>query len=186
MGQSMFWSEEHLANLSRSQESEADWMTRAATSHLNMHDWLTEFMPAGWFGRTCQGSLAPPVATVLVRDQISPVSSELSPDSISSLRSTDGEITESSPARTDVSRSPGQLLTLNGLEFRSDAVACLLSDILETGELPRRYFLTARACRGILNRAGKREKALPAGLELILRDVATRSGQSGAPTAESI
>jgi hypothetical protein len=36
-----------------------------------------------------------------------------------------------------------------------------LSDILETGDVPQRYFLSAKACAGILRRAEKRGKLLP-------------------------
>jgi hypothetical protein len=32
---------------------------------------------------------------------------------------------------------------------------------LETGDLPQRYYLSAKACRGILRRAEKRARALP-------------------------
>jgi len=35
---------------------------------------------------------------------------------------------------------------------------CSLSDILETGDLPQRFFLSAKACAGILRRAEKRGK----------------------------
>jgi hypothetical protein len=43
-------------------------------------------------------------------------------------------------------------------------VASSLSDILETGDVPRRYFLSATACRGILRRAEKRGRELPHGV----------------------
>jgi hypothetical protein len=36
-----------------------------------------------------------------------------------------------------------------------------LSDILEIGDVPQRFFLSPRACAGILRRAEKRGKALP-------------------------
>ena len=63
-------------------------------------------------------------------------------------------------------------LTLSTSEFHSGADACLLSDILETGALPSRYFLSAKACRGILRRAEKRGRALPPALHEALRQVA--------------
>lgn len=37
----------------------------------------------------------------------------------------------------------------------------LVSSTLETGGVPRRYFLSARACAGIIRRAERRGKALP-------------------------
>jgi hypothetical protein len=48
------------------------------------------------------------------------------------------------------------------------AVVCSLSQVLETGEIPQRYFLSARACAGILRRAEKRGKELPPALRTAL------------------
>jgi len=70
-------------------------------------------------------------------------------------------------------------LTLNTSEHAAsptlspsaDAV-CSLSDILEIGAVPQRYFLTAKACRGILRRADNRGKDLPAKLQEALSAVA--------------
>ena len=47
-----------------------------------------------------------------------------------------------------------------------------LSGILETGELPQRFYLSSRACRGILRRAEKRGKTLPPALAHALMAVA--------------
>lgn len=68
--------------------------------------------------------------------------------------------------------SNGQLWMRNTSEWRSGAVVCSLSQILETGAVAPRYFLSATACRGILRRAEKRGKTLPAPLEAALRQVA--------------
>jgi hypothetical protein len=57
--------------------------------------------------------------------------------------------------------SPTEFLTLNGLESPSVADVCSLSRTLEIGDVPRRYFLSATACSGILRRAEKRGKELP-------------------------
>jgi hypothetical protein len=43
---------------------------------------------------------------------------------------------------------------------------------LETGVVPQRFFLSAKACDGILRRAAKRNKKLPLALEAALRQVA--------------
>jgi len=48
---------------------------------------------------------------------------------------------------------------------------CSLSDTLETGDLPQRFFLSATACQGILRRAEKRGKVLPPMLEKALQAV---------------
>jgi hypothetical protein len=70
-------------------------------------------------------------------------------------------------------------LTLNTLEFPSGAVASSLSDVSETGEVPRRYFLSAKACQGILRRAEKRGKALPDASREALESVAGPTLQTG-------
>jgi hypothetical protein len=69
--------------------------------------------------------------------------------------------------------SPTEFLTLNTLEWHSAAAVCSLSDTLETGELPQRFFLSATACQGILRRAEKRGKVLPPALETALKAVST-------------
>jgi hypothetical protein len=92
--------------------------------------------------------------------------------------------------------SPTECLTLNTSEAAatrelslSDGGVCSLSDIVETGDVPQRFFLTARACAGILRRAEKRGKALPPSLkealvrvahtgERIIEDVTGGWGQS--------
>lgn len=53
-------------------------------------------------------------------------------------------------------------------EWPNDAAVCLLSQVLETGSIPQRYYLSAKACAGILRRAEKRGKKLPEALEQAL------------------
>jgi hypothetical protein len=65
-----------------------------------------------------------------------------------------------------------EFLTLSTSEWPSDAAVCSLSDTLETGNLPQRFFLSATACQGILRRAEKRGKVLPPALEQALLSVA--------------
>ena len=67
---------------------------------------------------------------------------------------------------------PTGRLTLNMPEFRNGTVASSLSDILETGDLPQKYFLSPKACAGILRRAARRGKELPPALAHALRQVA--------------
>jgi hypothetical protein len=78
--------------------------------------------------------------------------------------------------------SNGAYWMRNGLEFRSGAVASSLSEILETGTIDRRYYLTQKACKGILRRAEKRGKELPPMLRQALQAVA--EGSSGPEKAE--
>lgn len=74
--------------------------------------------------------------------------------------------------------SNGQLWTRNGSEWRSGAVACSLSQILEIGPVDSRFFLSPKACAGILRRAEKRGKTLPAALRQALGAVAASTTQS--------
>ncbi len=67
---------------------------------------------------------------------------------------------------------PTESWTLNGSESHSAAVVSSLSDTLETGAVPPRFFLSAKACAGILRRAEKRGKQLPPALQAALASVA--------------
>lgn len=64
----------------------------------------------------------------------------------------------------------GDSLTLNIGESPSVANESLLSQILEV-DVPLKYFLSARACRGILTRASRCGKALPDLLKTALLDM---------------
>jgi hypothetical protein len=67
--------------------------------------------------------------------------------------------------------SPTEFWTLNTSEWPSDADVCLLSDTLETGDVPQRFYLSAKACQGILRRAEKRNKTLSEPLQRALEAV---------------
>ncbi len=70
--------------------------------------------------------------------------------------------------------------TLNTCEWtvtlvpsHSDGAVCSLSDILEdSSSVPQRYYLSPKACSGILRRAEKRGRALPEALREALERVA--------------
>ena len=114
------------------------WLESAATSRLNFLDWLNACGPAGWYGRTspeCIPALPNtlPITLTTVMD--------------------DGKMTQTKAMRSPVSwpdfknsgmGSPTELWTLNTSEFHSAGVASSLSDILETGIVPPRYFLSAK------------------------------------------
>jgi|SRR5690606_34676246 len=70
--------------------------------------------------------------------------------------------------------SNGPCLTRNGSEWRSGGGACSLSSILETGPIDPRYYLSPKACAGILRRAEKRGKELPKPLHEALLSVVER------------
>lgn len=68
---------------------------------------------------------------------------------------------------------PGECWTLNGSEFPSDGVASSLSRVLlPPGSVPERYYLSPKACAGILRRAAARGRALPGQLRRVLLRVA--------------
>ena len=78
--------------------------------------------------------------------------------------------------------SRGECWTLNTCEwtdtlvpFRKEEGVCSLSDILESGDIPPRYFLSKGACTGILRRAAKRGRALPEALRQALEAQAGKS-----------
>jgi hypothetical protein len=80
--------------------------------------------------------------------------------------------------------SPTEFLTLSTLEWPSDGVACSLLDVLETGALPQRFFLSATACQGILRRAEKRGKVLPDSLKVALLSTVKQMSEEPSRQAE--
>ena len=64
-------------------------------------------------------------------------------------------------------------LTLNTSDWPKGASVCSLSDVLETCEVPQKYYLSQRACAGILRRAEARGRELPSALAQALQAVAT-------------
>jgi len=151
MQQSMFWSEEPPANRSASQDSEKDWMTRVATSCSPILQLLNDIGPNGWSGKT------------------SPASCHLTEDGI--LEPSLGRWAKSGMG------SPTEFWTLNSSEWPNDAVVFSLSETLEVGNVPQRFYLSAKACAGILRRAEKRGKQLPVFLQAALESVALASIQ---------
>ena len=152
MDQLTLFAPERRASPSPSPDLEADWLTRVATSRLSILEFLSAFGPAGWSGRTSLGC----------------------------CRIEAGRLVPSSEGWPNSGMgSPTEFLTLDTSECPSAAVECSLSDILETGDVPQRFFLSARACAGILRRAKKRGKVLPASLSAALRAAST--ARTGTP-----
>ena len=146
MTQLTFLSEEPHANHSASQDCERDWMTRVVTSCSPTLQLLHDISPDGWSGKTS------PASCHLTEDEI------LAPSSQRWGKSGMG--------------SPTEFWTLNTSEWPSDADVCLLSDTLEIGDVPQRFYLSQKACRGILRRAKRRGKELPPMLDQALQRVA--------------
>jgi len=154
MQQSTFWSEEHLVSPSPSPDSEKDWQTRVATSRLRILPLLTSNGPSGWSGRTSPASCP---------------------------AQEDGTLAPSSEGWANSGMGgPIESWTLSTSELPSDAAVCSLSDVLEVGNVPQRFYLSATACRGILRRADKRGKDLPPALRYALKAVAASASTPNA------
>ena len=121
-------------------------MTRVATSRWNFSALLSACDLGGSSGRTS-----------LVCCRSTP-DGRLEPSSGPWLNSGMGPLTE--------------FWTLSTSECPSAAAASSLLDLLERGRLPLRYFLSAKACAGILRRAGNRGRSLPPSLRTALERVA--------------
>ena len=166
MDQLTFSLGEPLANPLASPGSERDWMTRVVTWPSNMRDFLDACGLAGSSGKTSPEHFRPGAVN---RTQVWTITTKAG-----KRRWSKRTISHESLKRllNAGMGSPGEFLTLKISECPSDAVASSLSDILETGDLPQRYFLSARACAGILRRAEKRGRKLPEHLEQALRTAA--------------
>ena len=175
MEQLTFLLEAHPAKTLASQESEWALAEREAYSHSTLCGWLMKAAQSGLFGKTF------PVFSQATAAKILPNCYRYSPDGKLTRPQTDGEVSESSNSRPDVSGWRGGCLTCSIAEwtafrerYHNAETVCSLSDILETGDVPRKYFLSQKACLGILRRAEKRGKELPKVLEDALRTQAGR------------
>src|SRR5690349_21816513 len=102
---SMFSSAELPASPSASPDSARAWTIRVATSPLPILRLLQDIGPAGWFGRTS------PAYCQTKQGRLAPSSEGWGNSGMG---------------------SPTEFLMLSTSEFHSGAVACSLSDILET------------------------------------------------------
>jgi hypothetical protein len=119
--------------------------------------------PDGWSSKTCPDFSAANTAKTLRLWLEHWLGAKLM------YRETDGEMPASSLDLRDSSSGP--YWTRNSSEWRSGAVVCSLSETLETGRIARRYYLSPKACAGILRRAEKLGKVLPEQLAIALRAV---------------
>jgi hypothetical protein len=157
-------------------------MIRAATSRLSLLDWLTALNHDGFVLKMSQGCCHKAMAGPLLKYY------RLSADGkLKFLCSEERKTAKSSEAgRSPASSLPlpedtgwhGELLTLSSCEwtgihglFLKDEGVSSLSEVLEAGNVPRRYFLTKKACEGILRRSEKRGKELPVDLKSALLEV---------------
>jgi hypothetical protein len=153
----MFSSAELHARTSASPGSELESEESVEGSPLTSYDWLKAYGLVGSSGKT------------------SPVSCRRTEDGRWELLS--------GGWRNSGMGSPGECWTLSMSEWTdtlvpspSDAGVSSLSDILvETRDVPQRFYLSRRACEGILRLAEKRGKVLPPLLLEALRFVETNA-----------
>lgn len=74
----------------------------------------------------------------------------------------------------------GEFSTRSFLEYHNGGVESRLSQILQGGQL-RKYYLSAKACQGILNRAKRRGKELPEMLRIALEQQSASLNEPDAP-----
>lgn len=147
---------EPLARDSASQGSRKESTIREALSASPIATFLKLCVPAGSSGRTSPECSAPTVEKISVHSS--------------------GKLMKSGIL------AHGECLTLNMCEWTDSLVpflkedgVCSLSDILETGAIPPRYYLSPDACRGILRRAESRGRELPEVLRQALEEQAGKS-----------
>ena len=137
-----FLLEDHPARGSRSQVSSEASMMSEAVSRWPMYDFLRRCVRGGSYGKMYQARSPQTEAWTS-----SGSSRRLMPSGI---------------------MSRGECWTLSMSEWTafpeqspSEGGVCSLSDILETGEVPLRYYLSRQVCLGIIRRADARGVELP-------------------------
>lgn len=161
------------AKTSQSPDCERDWLASVVNSCSPMLQLLAGIARSGSFGKTSPASFR------TLADADLQAFWDCSAGPASRSPSGGGDLRALSTATVALTGSHGACLTLNMCEWtatlvpcHSDGGVCSLSDVLETGDVPQRYFLSAKACRGILRRAEKRGKTLPLLLARALEAVA--------------
>ena len=193
MQMSMFSAEELHVSRSASPDFARDWLTQGGTSPSHILPLLQNIAPVGWFGKTCPAYCPryPTHLPIRVRRtstwtvMTDPKTGKKYWSLTNTQQSKHMRFGVSWPERRNSAITAGSsVLTLSTskhrafpMQYLKGVSVCSLSDILETGDVPQRYFLTARACRGILRRAEKRGKALPSALHQALRSVAERAAE---------
>ena len=140
------------ARMSVPQVDERDFERLEVASSSSLHGLLENYGPAGSWSRMFQGF------TQAMQARISTPSSERLPNSGMAWR--------------------GECWIANTSESPSGGVECSLSDILEA-HVPQRFYLSAKAARGILRRAEKRGKELPLALQQALEALAMGTATGG-------
>ena len=155
-----FFAEGRLVNLSASQDSEKDCQTSEGILRSHIVEWLISCAPSGSSGKTLP---------------------------VSCHQMEDGTLLPSLEAWHNAGMgSPTGFLTLSmsehddsqELSLKEEDV-CLLSDILETGDVQLRYYLTQPQCQRILNRAEEHDRQLPENLKKTLQEATQTKPTTG-------
>ena len=127
-----------------------------------------------WYGKTCQERSAATAATISEPCWRSLPGSQNQTLLFLDLRKEDGEKLE--PSSVMAGALHGELTMLNIGESPNAAVESRLSQILEDSPPPK-YYLSAKACQGILRRAERRGKDL----SKLLKQVLIQQSQGASP-----
>jgi hypothetical protein len=157
-----FLSEEPPASPSRSQDFAKGLLTLEATSCLHLVQWLKDTSRGGSSGKT------------------SPESCHLTADGILAPSSGCWQNSGMGLPTAFLTLNTCEWTGLDGLSLNDDGV-CSLSDVLQNGAVPQRFYLSPKACAGILRRAEKRGKTLPPQLQHAL-EAAAGSEQTSTAT----
>ena len=132
-----------------------------------------ECIQSGLSGRTCRAPCPRTMGRISARSLSSSSVSKSPRQMFLCLRRANGLRPERSWAT--VILSPGASLTPRRVgESHKDGRGYFLSSILQAG-VPERYFLSQKACQGILRRAEKRGKELP---EILRKALERQAGSS--------
>lgn len=143
--QPTLWSEEAPAKASASQDSGRRWTIHAASSCQHISELAGKLTQNGSSGKTC------PEYYQQITDALSAHSCKSWPNS------------------GLMGGRHGECSTLNSTEWHNAAAVCSLSSTLETGDVPPRYYLSEKACAGIIRRAKQKGKPLPEVLSAALQ-----------------
>ena len=141
---------------------------------MSIYEWLN---PDSWCGRTYQEPSVP------TKEKTSKPSSQKSSGSQTQMLPMCLCLTKTSGVNQDASMMTwedgpllGEYTMLSTGESPKEENVSLLSQILQDSAQPK-YYLSAKACRGILNRASKRGKELPEILRTALENQINENGE---------
>ena len=148
------FAEEHRAKPSAWQVSERDSTTQEADSPSPSSECATTSTPSGSSGNMSQASSVPrttPSVAFWEHCREKAVNSN--------RQGTSGQTLVVCMAPKGQSLGGASMPNISA--WPNDASVCSLSHVLETKEIPQRFYLSSKACAGILRRAEVRGKTLP-------------------------